>query len=124
MIYPPLRVDLSTNKTTYITDTGEQESSHRFNSKEFLPGNAIAKKFSGKASGSRETFHHLNRSIGEPLNSVESNLDNLYADYEENEEMATFDLNVTFLELSINTSAEAQLTNATVPSTNRTQKVR
>ncbi|XP_066438124.1 ADAMTS-like protein 2 [Eleutherodactylus coqui] len=116
--------DLSTNKTTYISDTGEQDSSHRFNSKELLPGNAIAKKFSNIALGSREAFHHLNRSIGEPLNSLEPNLDNLYADYEENEETATFDLNVTFLELSINTSAETQLTNATVPSTNRTQKVR
>ncbi|XP_056395971.1 ADAMTS-like protein 2 [Hyla sarda] len=116
--------DLSTNKTTYITDTGDQDSSHRFSSKEFLPGNVIAKKISSKASGSRETFHHLNKSLGEPLNSVEANLDNLYPDYEENEEMATFDLNVTFLELSINTSAETQLTNATVPSTNRTQKVR
>ncbi|XP_044124975.1 ADAMTS-like protein 2 [Bufo gargarizans] len=116
--------DLNTNKTTYVSDTGEQDSSHRFTSKEFLPGNAIAKKFSSKASGSRETFHPLNRSIGEPLNSVEPNLDNLYADYEENEDTATFDLNITFLELSINTSAETQLTNTTVPSTNRTQKGR
>ncbi|XP_040261551.1 ADAMTS-like protein 2 [Bufo bufo] len=116
--------DLNTNKTTYVSDTGEQDSSHRFTSKEFLPGNAIAKKFSSKTSGSRETFHPLNRSIGEPLNSVEPNLDNLYADYEENEDTATFDLNITFLELSINTSAETQLTNTTVPSTNRTQKGR
>ncbi|XP_077137606.1 ADAMTS-like protein 2 [Ranitomeya variabilis] len=114
--------DLSTNKTTYISDTGEQDSLHRYNSKEFLPGNAIAKKFSNKATGSRETFHHLNRSIGEPINSVEPNLDNLYADYEENEETAAFDWNVTFLELSINTSAETQLINASAPSTNRTQK--
>ncbi|CAJ0949313.1 unnamed protein product [Ranitomeya imitator] len=115
--------DLSTNKTTYISDTGEQDSLHRYNSKEFLPGNAIAKKFSNKATGSRETFHHLNRSIGEPINSVEPNLDNLYADYEENEDTAAFDWNVTFLELSINTSAETQLINASAPSTNRTQKV-
>ncbi|XP_075041914.1 ADAMTS-like protein 2 [Mixophyes fleayi] len=121
---------LNSNRTTYITDTGEQD--HKFNSKEFLSGNVIMKQLSSKASDSREPFHNMSRSglfsQGGPLNSVEPNLDNLYVDYEDNEDTAPFDMNVTFLELSIdrtlNTSAEAQLTNATLTSTNRTQKVR
>ncbi|KAM5146731.1 ADAMTS-like protein 2 [Mantella aurantiaca] len=124
--------DMSTNQTTYMTDGGEQDATPRFTSKEFLSGNAIMKKFSAKNSDSREQFHSLNRSVlfsqGEPLNSVEPNLDNLYVEYDDNDDTAPFDLNVTFLELSIdraiNTSAETQLSNTTITATNRTQKGR
>ncbi|XP_063791870.1 ADAMTS-like protein 2 [Pseudophryne corroboree] len=124
--------DLNNNATSHVTNPGEQDSAHKFISKEFLSGNVIMKQLSGKATDSREPFHSLNRSglfsPAEPLNSMEPNLDNLYVDYEDNEDTAPFDLNATFLELSmdrsINTSAETQLTNASVTATNRTQKVR
>lgn len=124
--------DINTNQTTFMTGDGDQDATPRLTSKEFLSGNAIMKKFSGKSSDSREPFHSLNRSVifsqGEPLNSVEPNLENLYVDYDDNDETAPFDLNVTFLEFSIdrslNTSAETQLSNTTIIATNRTQKGR
>ncbi|XP_053329644.1 ADAMTS-like protein 2 [Spea bombifrons] len=122
--------DLNTNRTAYIM--GEQDSVPKFNSKEFFSENAIFNQLAGKSSDSREALLNLTRRIlfsqVEPVNSVEPNLDNFYVDYEENEDSAPFDLNITYLELSINTSAETQLNNSTVSngnsSSNKTQKAR
>ncbi|KAM4663365.1 ADAMTS-like protein 2 [Discoglossus pictus] len=128
--------DRDTNRTTYLTDTGELDSASKFNSKEFLSRNVIINQLATKLSDSREPFSNITRSIlfsqGEPLNSVEPNLDTLYIDYEDNDDTAPFNLNITYLELTsdrtINTSAETNLTNATVSSSNissnRTHKVR
>ncbi|KAM8933589.1 ADAMTS-like protein 2 [Pelodytes ibericus] len=129
--------DLGTNRTTFLTHPGEQGATAKLNSKEFLSGNVIFNQLMSKTSDSREPFYNITRGVlfsqGEPLNSVDPNVDNLYLDdYEDHEETAAFDLNVTFLELSIdrtsNSSAEAQLNNFTLSagnsSSNKTHKAR
>ncbi|XP_075434930.1 ADAMTS-like protein 2 isoform X2 [Ascaphus truei] len=126
----------NTTRTAYLTDTREQDPASKFSSKKFLSGNAIMNQLASKTSDSREPFPNMTRSIlfsqEEPMNSVEPHLDTLYMDYEDNDETAAFNLNITFLELSsdrtINTSAETQLPNTTLSanntSSNKTQKVR
>uniref|UniRef100_A0A8C5PQP6 ADAMTS like 2 n=1 Tax=Leptobrachium leishanense TaxID=445787 RepID=A0A8C5PQP6_9ANUR len=128
--------DPSTNRTSYLPHAGEHDPKSKFNSKEMLPGNVIFNQLASKTSDSREPPGNVTRGIGfsqgEPLNSVEPNLDNIYVDYEDNEETAPFDFSLTFLELSIdrtsNTSSETQLGNSTMSagnsSSNRTQKAR
>ncbi|XP_031747432.1 ADAMTS-like protein 2 [Xenopus tropicalis] len=128
--------ELNANRTTQLAETGDQDSTYNFNSKEVLSGNAIMNPPAGKASDSRESFPNMTRgflfSQRDPLNSVEPNLETLYIDYEDSDDAAPYDLNVTFLELSVertnNTSAETPLSNANVSSggssANKTQKVR
>ncbi|OCT67005.1 ADAMTS-like protein 2 [Xenopus laevis] len=127
--------DLNANRTTQLAESGDQDSTYHFNSKEILSGNAIMNPLASKASDSRENFPNMTRgflfSQGDPLNSVEPNLETLYIDYEDNDDTAPFDLNMTFLELSINrtnnTSAETPLSTSNIStgntSTNKTQKV-
>ncbi|XP_053551933.1 ADAMTS-like protein 2 [Bombina bombina] len=128
--------DPSTNRTRYVSDTGELDATSKLNSKEFTSSNAIINQLSSKISDSREPFLNITRGVlfsqGEPLNSVENNLDTLYVDYDDIDETAPLNLNVTFLELSsdrtTNTSAETHLNNTNIStnnsSSNRTQKVR
>ncbi|KAM4696016.1 ADAMTS-like protein 2 [Rhinophrynus dorsalis] len=128
--------DLSRNRTAYLIESGDLDSTSKFNSKEFLSGNAIMNRLASRTSDSRESFSNISRgflfSQREPLNSVEPNLDTLYIDSEDNEETAPFDLNITFLELSVdrtaNTSSETHISNTSISagntSMNRTQKGR
>ncbi|KAG8447488.1 hypothetical protein GDO86_014837 [Hymenochirus boettgeri] len=122
--------DLSANRTSHLANSGEEESVYR----EFLSENTIMNSLASKTPNSKEAFPNITRGVlysqGDPLNSVEPNLETLYIDYEDAD--GTFDLNVTFLELSIDrtnsTSAETLLSNSNTSigntSTNKTQKVR
>ncbi|XP_041430769.1 ADAMTS-like protein 2 [Xenopus laevis] len=128
--------DPNTNRTTQLAESGDQDSTYNFNSKEILSANVIMNPLVSKASDSRENFPNMTRgflfSQGDPLNSVEPNLETLYIDYDDNDDTTPLDLNVTFLELSIdrtsNTSVETPLSNSNIStgsmSTNKTQKVR
>lgn len=98
--------------------------------------NAITDKLLDKTSDSKELMLNMTMNSifaqGDPINSVGSQIDSLYVDYEDTNGGVTYTINSTYMELSngktVNTSAETPFSNATVTMSshqgNRTHKAR
>ncbi|XP_074779782.1 ADAMTS-like protein 2 isoform X4 [Athene noctua] len=128
--------DSNVTRSTYQTDHDDRDLDPRFTSREFLLENAITDKLLDKTSDSKEMVLNMTMNSifaqGDPINSVGSHIDSLYVDYEDTDDVVTYTINSTYMELSngkaINTSAETPFSNATVtmtsPQGNRTHKAR
>ncbi|XP_030363180.1 ADAMTS-like protein 2 isoform X3 [Strigops habroptila] len=128
--------DSNVSRSTYQTDHSDRDFDPRFTSREFLLENAITDKLLDKTSGSKELMLNMTMNSifaqGDPINSVGSQIDSLYVDYEDTDGAVTYTINSTYMELSnskaVNTSAETPFSNATVtmtsPQGNRTHKAR
>ncbi|XP_061208353.1 ADAMTS-like protein 2 isoform X3 [Neopsephotus bourkii] len=128
--------DSNVTRSTYQTDHGDRGFDPRFTSREFLLENAITDKLRDKTSDSKELMLNMTMNSifaqGDPINSVGSQIDSLYVDYEDTDGGVTYTSNSTYMELSNsktgNASAETQFSNATVtmssPQGNRTHKAR
>ncbi|XP_033923306.1 ADAMTS-like protein 2 isoform X2 [Melopsittacus undulatus] len=128
--------DSNVTRSTYQTDHGDSGFDPRFTSREFLLENAITDKLQDKTSDSKELMLNMTMNSifaqGDPINSVGSQIDSLYVDYEDTDGGVTYTINSTYMELSngktVNTSAETPFSNATVtvssPQGNRTHKAR
>uniref|UniRef100_A0A670YTZ3 ADAMTS like 2 n=1 Tax=Pseudonaja textilis TaxID=8673 RepID=A0A670YTZ3_PSETE len=105
-------------------------------SEEFLSENAISHSFGDKRSDSKESIWNKTlKNIFSPMNPINTfgpEIDRLYVDYDDSDELLAYAANGTFMELTheeaSNTSSEIQLSNATISNAgaqgNRTQKAR
>ncbi|XP_062497199.1 ADAMTS-like protein 2 isoform X3 [Pezoporus occidentalis] len=128
--------DSNVTRSTYQTDHGDRGFDPRFTSREFLLENAITEKLRDKTLDSKELMLNMTMNSifaqGDPINSVGSQIDSLYVDYEDNDGGVTYTINSTYMELSngktVNASADTPFSNATVtmssPQGNRTHKAR
>ncbi|XP_068770929.1 ADAMTS-like protein 2 isoform X5 [Struthio camelus] len=128
--------DSNVTRSTYQTDHDDRDFDPRFTSREFLSENAITDKLLDKTSDSKELVLNMTMNSifaqGDPINSVGSHIDSLYVDYDDADDVVTYTINSTYMELSngkaINTSAEMPFSNTTVtmtsPQGNRTHKAR
>ncbi|XP_068770930.1 ADAMTS-like protein 2 isoform X6 [Struthio camelus] len=126
--------DSNVTRSTYQTDHDDRDFDPRFTSREFLSENAITDKLLDKTSDSKELVLNMTMNSifaqGDPINSVGSHIDSLYVDYDDADDVVTYTINSTYMELSngkaINTSAEMPFSNTTVtmtsPQGNRTHK--
>ncbi|XP_030063560.1 ADAMTS-like protein 2 [Microcaecilia unicolor] len=118
--------DSNITSNAYIITEEDQNSKSKLISKESVSENTIMKKQPDKTSDSKELSVNITVktffSSGETLNSWESHADSLYPDYEEAEGFEPFNINGTFFEMTsdkmTNTSAETQVSNATVSPSN------
>ncbi|XP_057265172.1 ADAMTS-like protein 2 isoform X3 [Pezoporus wallicus] len=128
--------DSNVTRSTYQTDRGDRGFDPRFTSREFLLENAITDKLRDKTLDSKELMLNMTMNSifaqGDPINSVGSQIDSLYVDYEDTDGGVTYTINSTYMELSngktVNASADTPFSNATVtmssPQGNRTHKAR
>ncbi|KAF7237222.1 ADAMTS-like protein 2 [Varanus komodoensis] len=128
--------DSNATKSNYMVEGNGREFDSQTASKEFFSENAITYKLLEKTSDSKESVRNKTVSgifsPGIPVNSVDSDTESLYSDYDDNEEVVAYAINGTFLELTqektLNTSSEPPFTNATISANssqgNRTHKSR
>ncbi|XP_061332846.1 ADAMTS-like protein 2 isoform X3 [Pezoporus flaviventris] len=128
--------DSNVTRSTYQTDRGDRGFDPTFTSREFLLENAITDKLRDKTLDSKELMLNMTMNSifaqGDPINSVGSQIDSLYVDYEDTDGGVTYTINSTYMELSngktVNASADTPFSNATVtmssPQGNRTHKAR
>ncbi|KAM8995503.1 ADAMTS-like protein 2 isoform 3-T3 [Ara ararauna] len=126
--------DSNVTRSAYQTDHGDRDFDPRFTSREFLLENAITDKLLDKTSDSKELMLNMTMNSifaqGDPINSVGSQIDSLYVDYEDTDGGVTYTINSTYMELNngktVNTSAETPFSNVTMssPQGNRTHKAR
>lgn len=105
-------------------------------SQEFLLENTIIHSFGEKRSDSKESIWNKTlNSIFSPVNPINTfgpEIDRLYVDYDDSDDLLAYAANGTFMELTheeaSNISAEIQISNATISAANaqgnRTQKIR
>ncbi|KAM9522212.1 ADAMTS-like protein 2 isoform 3-T3 [Guaruba guarouba] len=126
--------DSNVTRSAYQTDHDDRDFDPRFTSREFLLENAITDKLLDKTSDSKELMLNMTMNSifaqGDPINSVGSQIDSLYVDYEDTDGGVTYTINSTYMELNngktVNTSAETPFSNVTMssPQGNRTHKAR
>lgn len=103
-------------------------------SQEFLLENAIIHSFGDKRSDSKESIWNKTlNSIFSPVNPINTfgpEIDRLYVDYDDSDDLLAYAANGTFMELTheeaSNRSSEIQISNGTISAAqgNRTQKIR
>ncbi|XP_013928722.1 PREDICTED: ADAMTS-like protein 2 isoform X3 [Thamnophis sirtalis] len=135
---PPLpskpSIESNTTKTNYKVEGNGSKLDSLLPSQEILSENAILHSFGDKRSDSKESIWNktLNSIFSpvKPINTFRPEIDGLYVDYDDSDELLAYVANGTFMELTheeaSNASSEIQLSNATISSAmgNRTQKTR
>ncbi|KAG8142141.1 hypothetical protein E2320_006761, partial [Naja naja] len=136
IFFPPLFIpESNATKTNYkVEGKNGSELDSLLSSEEFLSENAIIHSFGDKRSDSKESIWNKTlNSIFSPVNPINTfgpEIDHLYVDYDDSDELLAYAANGTFMELTheeaSNTSSEIQISNATISNAgaqgNRTQK--
>ncbi|XP_039220082.1 ADAMTS-like protein 2 isoform X2 [Crotalus tigris] len=131
-----ISTESNTTKTNYKVEGNRSELDSLPPSQEFLLENTIIHSFGEKRSDSKESIWNKTlNSIFSPVNPSNTfgpEIDRLYVDYDDSDDLLAYAANGTFMELTheeaSNVSSEIQISNATISAANaqgnRTQKIK